>query len=164
MGAGRKLCPQSLLGNHMNMKFWKYWTILVLIVFAIMTGQLYFGLFEFILAYDQTYITFINMGVLALAHLMLARKHWLGSTSSNQMIRYMGDTTVALGLIGTLIGFMVVLWSVFGPGVVIDPSDIAAMTGIITTMSQGMAAALITSLSGLTASIIINLQLVILEE
>jgi len=150
----------------MNMKFWKFWTILILCAFAVATGQIYFGLFEFILAYDQTYLTFVNMGILALTHLMMLRLHWKGKylDSDHRMVRYMGETTVAIGLTGTLIGFMIVMWSVFGPGVVIDTTDVAAMTDILVQMSQGMAAALITSLSGIVVSTIINFQLVVLEE
>jgi hypothetical protein len=150
----------------MDMKFWKFWTVLVLIVFSLAIGQIYFGLFEFILLNDNTYITFLNLLILAIAHMQLFAMHHGHQYMevNHKMIRYMGETAVALGLIGTLIGFMIVLWSVFGGGVVIDPSNTAAMTNIITQMSQGMASALITSLSGIGASIIINLQLVFLEE
>ena len=59
----------------MNIKFWKYWTILVLVVFAVATGQYYFGLFDFILSYDQTYLTFVNIAIGIIAHIMLAKMH-----------------------------------------------------------------------------------------
>lgn len=150
----------------MNIKFWKFWTILVLIAFAITTGQIYFGMFEFIQAYDQTYITFVNIGLLIISHIMLLKMHWQEKYQENQhrMLHYIADTVVVLGLIGTLIGFMIILWSVFGPGVVIDPTNTVAMTEMIADMAQGMGAALITSLSGLISSALISLQLVILEE
>lgn len=150
----------------MNMKFWKFWSILILVVFALVTGQVYFGLTEFILAYDQTYITFLNIGILLLSQILLLRLHLKKQYQEFQhkLVRYFGESTVALGLIGTLIGFMLVLWSVFGPGVVIDPGNTVAMTEILIKMSQGMAAALITSLSGIITSTIIGLQLVLLEE
>lgn len=148
------------------MKFWKFWSILILVVFALVTGQVYFGLTEFILAYDQTYITFLNIGILLLSQILLLRLHLKKQYQEFQhkLVRYFGESTVALGLIGTLIGFMLVLWSVFGPGVVIDPGNTVAMTEILIKMSQGMAAALITSLSGIITSTIIGLQLVLLEE
>jgi len=150
----------------MNMKFWKFWTVLILTVFVLATGQYYLGLFDFILNYDQTYLTFVNLGIAAVAHIIMIRMHWRKSYEEyeHKMVRYMGETTVSIGLVGTLIGFMIVLWSVFGPGVVLDPADTVAMTQALTSMASGMAAALITSLSGIILSALINFQLVILEE
>ena len=97
---------------------------------------------------------------------MLAKMHLKRSNTpeEHQMIRYMGETTVAIGLVGTLIGFMIVLWSVFGTGVALDPTDTVMMTQALANMAAGMAAALITSLSGIITSTIIGLQLVVLEE
>lgn len=148
------------------MKFWKFWTIIVLIVFALIIGQYYFGLFNFIMLYDQTYLTFVNFSICGIAHLMLAKMHVkkIYSADDHQMIRYLGESTVTIGLIGTLVGFMIVLWGVFGPGVVLDPTDSVVMTKALTDMAAGMAAALITSLSGIITSTIIGLQLVVLEE
>lgn len=148
------------------MKFWKFWTTAILIVFAVITGQVYFGLFDFILSYDQTYLTFVNLAILGIAHFMLMKQHLKGeySPESHDMIRFMGESAVGIGLIGTLVGFMIVLWAVFGPGVIIDPTSVSSMTDAMTSMAQGMSAALITSLSGLTTSILISLQLVFLEE
>lgn len=150
----------------MNMKFWKFWTILVFIAFTLITGQIFFGMFEFILANDSTYLTLANIGLLLFSQILLMRAHLKKEyiESDHKMIRYLSETVVSLGLVGTLIGFMIVLWSVFGPGVVIDASNVASMTAIIIAMSQGMAAALITSLSGIAAAVLINLQLVILEQ
>jgi len=150
----------------MNMRFWKFWTVFVLVIFSLVTGQIYFGLFDHILAYDQTYITFVNIGILILAHLMMLRLHWKKKYAEqhHRMLHYLADTVIVLGLIGTLIGFIIILWSVFGPGVVIDPTNVSLMTDMISQVAQGMGAALITSLSGLISSAIISLQLVFLEE
>lgn len=158
--------PSLIKEPIMHMKFWKFWTVLIFIVFAIFTGYTYFGLFNFILAYDQTYISFMNLAILGVSHLIMLKLHMKKeyAVKSHSMVRYLGDTAVALGLIGTLIGFMIVLWSVFGPGVQLDPTDVASMTEAMTTMAQGMSSALITSLSGLITSTLISLQLVFLEE
>jgi hypothetical protein len=147
----------------MNMKFWKFWTVLVLVVFALVTGHVYFGLFDFILAHDQTYLTFVNLLLLGIAHALLFVMHMRKNYSeeNHKMVRYMGETAVAFGLIGTLVGFMLVLFAAFGGGVVVDPTNMMTM---IAQMAQGMSAALTTSLSGIIVSIIISLQLVFLEE
>lgn len=147
----------------MNMKFWKFWTVLVLVVFALVTGHAYFGLFDFILAHDQTYLTFVNLLLLGIAHVLLFSMHMKQNYSEegHRMVRYMGETAVAFGLIGTLIGFMFVLFAAFGSGVAIDTANMLPM---IAQMAQGMSAALTTSLSGIIVSVIISLQLVFLEE
>lgn len=150
----------------MDIKFWKFWTITILILFALVTGQIYFGLFDFILTYDQTYFTLVNLAILAWSHFTMAKMHITHcySVDEHAMLRYLGDTAIAIGLMGTLVGFMIVLWSIFGPGIVIDPTNIVSMTLAMTAMAQGMSAALITSLSGLLVSSLIHLQLVVLEE
>lgn len=147
-------------------KFWKFWSIVVLIAFALITGQIYFGLFEFLLQYDQTFISFIIMGILAISQIMIAKLHLTKSyqPENHKMVSFMSDASVTLGLTGTLIGFMIVLWSVFGPGVILDPENTASMLDIIAKMAQGMSAALVTSLTGIITSALIKLQLVILEE
>jgi len=152
--------------NIKSIKFWKFWTITILIVFALVTGQYYFGLFEFILAYDQTYLSLVNLAIMAIAHLMIGRMHLKGNyaPADHQMVGYLGSVTTSIGLVGTLVGFMLLLWAVFGPGVALDPSNVASMTAAMANMAQGMSTALITSLTGILASIVIQFQIVILEE
>jgi len=156
---------QNIFGKIMEkIKFWKFWTILVLMVFVLATGHFYFGLFEFIQIYDQTMLTFVNIGILVSSHILLGWKYYTKQYTNNDMLYFMSESVISIGLIGTLSGFMIVLWAVFGPGVILDPSDTLAMTTALAMMAQGMSAALITSLSGIVASVIINLQIVVLES
>ena len=147
-----------------DIKFWKFWTIVILLIAALLIGQTYFGLFDFILANDQTMISFINFSILGLSQMLIGWKYYTKNYNSNAFIYNLSDTAVTLGLMGTLIGFMFVLWAVFGPGVVLDPTNTVMMTQALAEMAKGMAAALITSLTGLSTMLIINFQLVILEK
>ena len=81
----------------MKMKFWKFWTIAVLVVFALSTGQIYFGLFDFIIANDQTYITLVNIAIWALAQFMLLKIYWKqrkrpSAIADTEMLHYMSRT------------------------------------------------------------------------
>ena len=64
-------------------------------------------------------------------------------------------------MVGTLFGFLLVLYSTFDG---IDVSDTESMKKAIETLANGMGTALLTSLVGLVSSIVIKLQLVILED
>jgi len=74
---------------------------------------------------------------------------------------FISDALLSLGMIGTLIGFLIVLGQAFTD---IDPSNIESMTNAISVLASGMSTALITTLTGLSFSLWLKLQLVILEE
>jgi ABC-type lipopolysaccharide export system ATPase subunit len=68
---------------------------------------------------------------------------------------------MAIGMIGTLLGFIMVLSTAFAD---VDTSSIESMKNVISTLSGGMGIALITSLTGLTSSLLLKFQLTVLER
>ena len=68
---------------------------------------------------------------------------------------------LSLGMVGTLIGFIVVLSSAFGS---IDVANPAELKQVIASLATGMGTALVTTLVGLVHSIVLKVQLVQLEE
>jgi biopolymer transport protein ExbB/TolQ len=64
------------------------------------------------------------------------------------------DMMIKLGLLGTVIGFIVMLGSV----AVIENADIATIQNMLTDMSDGMRIALFTTLTGLLAGLLLGLQ------
>jgi hypothetical protein len=68
---------------------------------------------------------------------------------------------MSIGMVGTLIGFLIVLTTTFTD---IDTTSAAAMKEVIGTLASGMGIALMTSLMGLITSIILKLQLVLMEN
>lgn len=64
------------------------------------------------------------------------------------------DTMIKLGLLGTVIGFIMMLGSV----AVIDNADIATIQNMLTEMSAGMRIALFTTLTGLLGGMLLGLQ------
>ena len=70
------------------------------------------------------------------------------------------DIVLSLGMIGTVIGFMMMLAGFVG----IDFSDFDSVQALITKLSTGMATSLSTTLVGLIVSVILKLQFFNLER
>jgi len=66
----------------------------------------------------------------------------------------LADTMIKLGLLGTVIGFIMMLGSVS----VIDNADISTIQNMLTQMSGGMRIALFTTLTGLLGGMLLGLQ------
>ena len=81
--------------------------------------------------------------------------------TKNDFYWFMSDAVLSLGMIGTLVGFLMVLGQAF---LDVDPSNIESMTNAIELLAVGMSTALVTTLVGLSTSLWLKLQLVILES
>ena len=70
------------------------------------------------------------------------------------------DILLKLGLVGTIIGFILMLGSVANT----TSLDVNTMQKVLRQMSTGMGTALFTTLAGLTGSILLGLQYLILDK
>ena len=73
---------------------------------------------------------------------------------------FVADAMLKLGLLGTVIGFILMLSSIQS----IDSFDVETLKGALTSMSGGMGVALFTTLFGLVGGILLKLQYYILDE
>ena len=73
---------------------------------------------------------------------------------------FASDTMLKLGLLGTIIGFIMMLAPIGG----LDPENRAAVRSSMSLMSDGMAVAMYTTLVGLAASILLKVQYSILDS
>jgi len=141
-------------------RFWKIWTVLVLMILATALGY-YWGAVDFMINNDFTYLSFVNIAILygftASVLYQAYNKNFEGS--DNQW--FLSDAVLSIGMVGTLSGFLVVLYSTFQG---LDPSNTDSMRAAIETLASGMGTALLTSLVGLIASLIMKYQLVTLES
>lgn len=78
---------------------------------------------------------------------------------SNGFGAFASDTLMKLGLLGTIIGFIIML----APVATLDATDKAAMKTSMGLMSDGMAVAMYTTLAGLVGSILVRIQYYILD-
>jgi MotA/TolQ/ExbB proton channel family len=78
---------------------------------------------------------------------------------SNGFGAFASDTLMKLGLLGTIIGFIIML----APIATLDASDKVAMKSSMGLMSDGMAVAMYTTLAGLVGSILVRIQYYMLD-
>lgn len=78
---------------------------------------------------------------------------------SNAFGAFASDTLMKLGLLGTIIGFIIMLAPIAG----IDATDRAIMKSSMGLMSDGMAIAMYTTLAGLVGSILLKIQYYMLD-
>jgi hypothetical protein len=78
---------------------------------------------------------------------------------SNGFGSFASDTLMKLGLLGTIIGFIIMLAPIAG----LDASDKSMMKSSMGLMSDGMAVAMYTTLAGLVGSILLKIQYYMLD-
>jgi hypothetical protein len=79
---------------------------------------------------------------------------------SNGFGNFAADSLMKLGLLGTIIGFIIMLAPIAG----LDVSDKSVLKASMGVMSEGMAVAMYTTLAGLVGSILLKLQYYMLES
>jgi hypothetical protein len=78
----------------------------------------------------------------------------------NQLGSFASDSLMKLGLLGTIIGFIMMLAPIAG----LDAADRASVKSSMGMMSDGMAVAMYTTLTGLVGSILVQTQYYLLDE
>jgi hypothetical protein len=78
----------------------------------------------------------------------------------NQLGSYAGDALMKLGLLGTIIGFIMMLAPIAG----LDAADRVSVRTSMGLMSDGMAVAMYTTLTGLVGSILVQTQYYMLDK
>ena len=101
----------------------------------------------------------------------LQKHHWLDQTlllrgladalrGPNALGGFASDALLKLGLLGTVIGFILMLAPIAG----LDAADRASVKSSMGLMSDGMAVAMYTTLTGLIGSILLQTQYYMLDE
>jgi hypothetical protein len=78
----------------------------------------------------------------------------------NQLGSFASDSLMKLGLLGTIIGFILMLAPIAG----LDAADRASIKSSMGLMSDGMAVAMYTTLTGLIGSVLLQAQYFLLDE
>lgn len=149
------------------MIFWKWWTVIVLLTTSVVAGQWYFRIVNFVIDNDSTYLSLGIFGLFVATSTVVG--HWCyrvqtGNTVDKATINpvwFISDLLMSLGMVGTLLGFLMVLTSSFQN---IDVSNLDAMQTVIGQLAAGMGIALLTSLVGLVTSLSLKIQLVMLDS
>ena len=144
----------------MTKAFLQWWLFFVLQIIILASAYVY-ELHLYILNNDQTYISFVLIGIWLLTSSMIGYKLLKNITTSNEKFWFIAETCMAIGMMGTVLGFILMLGG--SDLASIDPSDVEGMKGVIGQLASGMATALLTTLTGLIVSVSLRTQLMIGE-
>jgi len=142
--------------------FLRWWLMICVIVIAtIILNQ--FDIFSKLYETDQSKISFIIIAIFNIITTyigVVTYKLSKGLDVTNTEITncwFFADECQTLGLIGTVIGFIIMIGFAFNN---LDVEDTESIQSAIKYMSIGMGSALVTTLVGMTASVLLKLQLI----
>ena len=144
------------LNYNFPKRFLKWWLLMVLIIIGISVAW-YFEFFLFLFNHDFTRLGFLTLFIfllnsISIGYKIYSEKDFFGTEW------FWSDSVISIGMIGTVIGFIYMLFAVFSN---MDLSDSFKMMASLGEMAEGMSTALLTTLMGLVSSMLIKLQLII---
>jgi hypothetical protein len=106
---------------------------------------------------DATMITYLITVIFGATTLSLGYKSFLKKQFENEVEWFVSDAVLTLGMIGTIIGFMIMLIGTFDT---VEFTAVENIRAVLSSMSKGLYTALSTTLLGLISSVILKIQLV----
>ena len=142
----------------------KWWLIFCITLLGLCTC-VYFNIHKDLYAADVTRLSFLIISI------FICTSVWIGSKTYKVGIHqdydqksdvgwFISESCLALGMVGTVTGFLIMLGTAFAN---VDVSDAITLQQALSDMATGMSTALWTTLVGLVCSLIIKVQLVNLE-
>lgn len=143
----------------MNRKFLIYWAFVILQGLAAFFA-LQYGVFTTLLHGDPTMLSFVILTIHCLATIAIGYMTFFKETDYDlRPIWYISETQLGIGMVGTLVGFLILFSSVFVG--ISTPEDIATA---LTVIAAGVGTALWTTLFGLISSLLLKAMVVNLER
>lgn len=140
-----------------------WWIQIVVTSFAFAVTY-YVGWIDALYDADITKISFIILGLFVVASAAtgyMSVKHTdLSLRPYADYIWFIAESMTALGMIGTVIGFLIVLGTAFSG---LDVQEAENIQAAISNLAIGMSTALVTTLVGLICNLITKLQIVVVE-
>jgi len=141
------------------------WYLIVCVQALIGCVAVFFDMHHKLWELDQTKLSFIIIAVWVFGTGYVG---WLLKNTDKTLIKnntkigwYLAETCLALGLLGTVAGFLLMLGNAFTD---IDVSNTESLQKSLSEMALGMSTALYTTLVGIISSIFLKSQLVNLEH
>lgn len=141
-------------------QFMLWWLFASVAFIAMGIGAVYFDGVEYLLEKDGTKIS-IGIAVLTVIVTLHVGYRIFKKNTNFDTAWFLAESFMSLGMIGTMLGFIMMLAQGLSN---IDTSDVAALQAVIGAMAYGMSTALITTLAGLIASLFIKLQIIMQEH
>ena len=140
-----------------------YWWLLNVITIAVIYIIHDFGVLTQLYTNDKTFITYLITTLLIMSTISVGVKYWrstiTGLEADYRKEEYVSSIAITLGMIGTIIGFMIMLSGSLGN---IEINDVQSVKRLLSGLTQGLFTALNTTLLGLITSLHLRTQFVIL--
>lgn len=148
------------------------WALFVSVLAVLSVMAIRIGAIGWIHSSDRTYISFAICVVGYLGTLLMGRQYWradrVASDSSSlpdairglRNGRFLSDKCRDLGLLGTIIGFVLILKNFAS----FDATQPDQLSTLIRSVGSNLGTAFVTTLAGLVASILLDAQCHILES
>ena len=144
----------------------RWWLMICGFVAGAFVLQLH-GLFEFLWSVDHSKLSFVALGLFGLVTPFIGyltntivRKGWSRHKKFLGYCWYASETMMGLGMLGTLLGFMMMFTGNMSHLDVTNPDSVRQ---IVVNMSNGLTTAVTATFVGLLTSMLTKLQLVNLE-
>ena len=137
-----------------------FWWVIVC-VSLLFTYLMYdFGLLIPFYTHDVTMLTYFITALLVGTTCSIGYKNIVEGWDYN-VEWFISDVVITLGMIGTIIGFILMLSGTFDT---LRIADVDSVRLLISSMSKGLYTALNTTLAGLISSVVLKAQLIICDE
>jgi len=143
----------------MNKRFLVWWLVVVMQLVGLGVAT-YYGAIPFLLEHDITKLSFAVILMWSVATVIIGYRSYKGRNDF-ETPWFIGESCMTVGMIGTVIGFMLMLGSSFTE---IDPNNVESMKRVIIDMAAGMSTALLTTFCGLVASLFVKVQIILQEQ
>lgn len=131
------------------------WLLIVvpLTVLAIFAHS--FGFYHAVYEADKSWISFAILRIFSIASVWTGYQTKQMSLKGTQFLWMVSDMCLTLGMIGTIVGFLMMLQG----GFTITQGDAQGIQSLLARFSVGLGTALYTTLTGLIASMLLKVQL-----
>lgn len=144
--------------------FLRWWIIFTLIVVGSILTQ-WLGFIDYTLENDASYLSASTYILFILTSIYLGKQQWFLSCKNHNKVSlkrfeevawFISDQCLNLGLLGTLIGFLMMLSGFQG----LNIADSSTIQALLANMGRSMGTALLTTVWGLACGMLLKLQLV----
>ena len=137
-----------------------FWWLLICLT-SLFTYLMYdFGLLIPFYTKDVTMLTYLITILFVTTTCSIGYKN-LVQSKSYDIEWFISDIVLTLGMIGTIVGFILMLSGTFDT---LRIADVDSVRLLISSMSKGLYTALNTTLAGLISSVVLKAQLIICDE
>ena len=136
------------------------WVVLLSVTFFGFFVLQMFNMWNALWQADQTKISFFILAVWLTSSISVFAYIIKPKLVNKEVLWFSSESMITLGLIGTVCGFLIMLYTAFAN---IDVTSTESLTEALAFMATGMSTALSTTLVGLVSSLHLKTQLVLVE-